>query len=372
MKLRLIMACACPYWVPQGSQVYLRETALAMAAAGHETSLVVYGYGRPGGDGVPVRRGRAIPWAPPLLRSGPNWWKPAHDLLLATELRRAARDTAADLVCAHNAEALAVSLAAAGRPVLYFAHNAMAEELPCYFTGKPALQHMARRAGRFFDTTFPRRAAGVVAPHRRLAGYLALCGCDPAKILVVPPPLDAAFFNGPAPEPQPQPAVLYTGNQDAYQNLGLLEAAMARVRKSRPGARLVVQSADAPAFPGAEHGPGADAASLREALAGDVIVAVPRTAWSGYPVKLLNAMAAGRPVVACAGAAWPLEDGVNGLVVPDHDADAFAAAIVRLMDDWKLRHELGRAARETVLRHHSPAAFAETVAAFAESLLSPK
>ena len=65
-------------------------------------------------------------------------------------------------------------------------------------------------------------------------------------------------------------------------------------------------------------------------------------------------MAAGRPVVCCAGAAWPITDGVNGLVVPDNDADAFAAAVLRLMDTPKLRRDLGRAARETVLRENAP------------------
>ena len=45
MKLRVAMVSACPYPVPQGSQVFLRETALTLLNLGHEVHLVVYGYG---------------------------------------------------------------------------------------------------------------------------------------------------------------------------------------------------------------------------------------------------------------------------------------------------------------------------------------
>jgi len=112
--------------------------------------------------------------------------------------------------------------------------------------------------------------------------------------------------------------------------------------------------------------------ALRAVLSQDVVVAVPRVSWSGYPIKLLNAMAAGRPVAACAGAAWPLKDGENGLVVPDNDAGALAAALVRLMDQPRLRRDLGRAARATILTEHHPETVArrlETV--FLEALGAP-
>src|SRR5439155_707672 len=60
--------------------------------------------------------------------------------------------------------------------------------------------------------------------------------------------------------------------------------------------------------------------------AADVAVS-PRTERSGFPMKLLNYMAAGKAIVASAGSAKGLRDGVSGRVVPDGDEGAFAAAV---------------------------------------------
>ncbi|MBW7864240.1 MAG: glycosyltransferase family 4 protein [Candidatus Hydrogenedentes bacterium] len=357
MKMNIVMAGACPYPFPQGSQIYLRETARALAGLGHDVRMVVYGHGRGecAPDDPPLRRAGNWPFARDIEASGPSLTKPIHDAALWFTLRKTLNLEGADAVCAHNYEALLAALATLRRPVVYFAHNALADELPYYWQGRRRTR-WAARLGRFFDETFPRRADRIIVPHRRLAGYLALRGCPQERLMVIPPPVDASAFGEPSAEQSAMPPVLYTGNIDAYQNLGLLLGAVARIRESRPSVRLLMATGDPPPFPGVEHLPGAGFDELRAALSGDVIVAVPRVSWSGYPIKLLNAMAAGRAVVACAGAAWPITDGVNGLVVPDNDREAFARALLRLMDQPRLRAELGQNARATILHEHDPGA----------------
>ena len=101
--------------------------------------------------------------------------------------------------------------------------------------------------------------------------------------------------------------------------------------------------------------------ALRPLLAEDSVFAVPRVSWSGYPIKLLNAMAAGKAIVACESAAYPLLDRVSGLIVPDNDAAAFAEALHELVTNPKLRAELGRNARETILAEHRPDLVAEQI-----------
>jgi glycosyltransferase involved in cell wall biosynthesis len=97
-----------------------------------------------------------------------------------------------------------------------------------------------------------------------------------------------------------------------------------------------------------------DFEAVRETLAQDVVVVCPRVSWSGYPIKLLNAMAAGRPIVACRSAAHPIVDGESGVVVYDNDEEAFAQALIRLMQSPEERSRLGNTARAAVENNHRP------------------
>ena len=67
-------------------------------------------------------------------------------------------------------------------------------------------------------------------------------------------------------------------------------------------------------------------------------------------LTILEAMALSRPVVASNVGGIPemIEDGVTGLLVPPHDADALAAAIVRLLSDHPYADTLGRAGHDLV------------------------
>lgn len=72
--------------------------------------------------------------------------------------------------------------------------------------------------------------------------------------------------------------------------------------------------------------------------------------WEAMSVVILEAMAAGKPIVATRVGENPeiIQDGVDGLLVPPKDIDAMVAAIARLIDDTNLRLRLGRAARSKV------------------------
>ncbi len=71
----------------------------------------------------------------------------------------------------------------------------------------------------------------------------------------------------------------------------------------------------------------------------------------GLPNTLLEALAAGRPLVASRVAGIPdvVEDGRNGLLVAPGDPDALAAALRRLAGDQDLRERLGHEARRRAL-----------------------
>ena len=344
----------------------MRDTALALRSLGHDVRLVVYGHGAGDDDsGVPVHRCRNIVRAKGTT-AGPSLGKPVLDALMVRTLRRVVRDHSVDVVDAHNYEGLLVALAARTKPIVYHAHNAMADELPYYTRGKT----LARRVGQWLDANFPHRADRVVVPHQALADFLTGCGCAGDRVAVIPPAVDASAFE-PCTERVESPPVLYAGNLDQYQNLPFLFRAMDRLRGSLPETRLVVAtsaSTDKSKLPGyAKVVPTPDFDALRTTLSRDAVFVCPRVSWSGYPIKLLNAMAAGHAVVCCESAAHPVTHEVDGLVAPDNDELRFAEAVLRLLQDSELRATLGSKARATVMRNNNPESVARDLSTVFES-----
>ena len=70
----------------------------------------------------------------------------------------------------------------------------------------------------------------------------------------------------------------------------------------------------------------------------------------GLPTVLLEAMALGTPCVSTDVTGIPevIHDGDTGLCVAQHDAEALADALKRLLDDAELRTRLASAARRLI------------------------
>jgi len=246
-------------------------------------------------------------------------------------------------------------------------------ELPRAIGGVPApalaaMDHLA--------TAACRRAAAVIALSEGMAETALARGADPARVHVVPNGCDLGLF-GPHVAPwRPEQAApweclaLYAGAHGRANGLATLldAAALLKARGERRLRLLLVgEGAEKPALMARAAEQGLDNVTFldpqpRAAVAAlhagaqiilHLLADVPAFAEWTAPNKLMDGLAAGRPVVTNqpGRAARIVADGPSGLAVPPGDAAALAAALLRLAADPALRARLGAAARrQAVLR----------------------
>jgi glycosyltransferase involved in cell wall biosynthesis len=73
--------------------------------------------------------------------------------------------------------------------------------------------------------------------------------------------------------------------------------------------------------------------------------------WEGLSIALLEAMSAGLPIIATQveGMEEVVSEGVEGLLVPAGNVETLADAVTRILDNPRMRHSMGAAARAKVL-----------------------
>jgi glycosyltransferase involved in cell wall biosynthesis len=233
----------------------------------------------------------------------------------------------------------------------------MGDELAHYFASRLG-RRLAGSIGRLLDRLIPRRADRVVALSAAMAEHLHNAGVCRDRLAVIPPGVFAARSRddlAPAACPS-EKLVVYAGNLDRYQNLPTLLQAMVEVCRIEPAARLVIVTHEAgDRIEEAARDLGLsgrlsvvvaeDFSAVRPLLRQAQVLVCPRASWSGFPIKLLNYMQAGKPIVVSAGAAQALGPG-PWLVVRDHDAGALAEALAAALRWPGLGRSLGGAAQK--------------------------
>jgi glycosyltransferase involved in cell wall biosynthesis len=276
---------------------------------------------------------------------------------------------------------LGYGLAAVTRPI---------SRVPVLIAGRRSLSAFKTDFGpvdRTVDAIARRSADLIVANSRAVADdVIRREGVDPARIriirngVVVPPPPDetrrraarAALGVG-----ADGPVVGCVGTFKRGKGQDQVVAVMAALARRRPDAWLVLVG-DGPERTAVELqareaglervrflGLVPDARTLYDGF--DVVVSASDA--EGLPNVLLEAAAAGRPIVATAagGTSEIVVDGETGLLVPVGDVAGLGRALGRLVDDRALADRLGGAAREHVARTFGLERFvAETAALYRE------
>ncbi len=215
-----------------------------------------------------------------------------------------------------------------------------------------------RRLARF-ERAFCREAEVVVAVSEADAG--ALRQLDPSlEPLVVPNGVDTERYHPGLPDDVPlqHPAVVFTGKMDYRPNVDAMLWFHGRVwplvRRAAPDARLyVVGKSPHPRLAPLSHDPSVTVTGwVPEVLpylgGADVVVAPMRTG-GGTQLKVLEAMATGRPLVTTTFGAEGvgLTPGRHALV--EDEPGGMARAIATLLTDANAGRALGAAGRELVV-----------------------
>jgi glycosyltransferase involved in cell wall biosynthesis len=204
--------------------------------------------------------------------------------------------------------------------------------------------------------------AAFVACISHFARSQAMYFSDPAhwhKLRIVHCGVIPERYDRPALLPCNGTRLVFVGRLAPVKGLRVLLAALARARESRPDLQLtLVGDGDDRAHLERLAAPMGDAVTFtgylsQEEVAGTLAAAdalvLPSFA-EGVPVVLMEAMAAGKPVIATpvGGVGELVKDGMSGYLVPPGDAETLADRILLLADDPNLRARMGATGRAWV------------------------
>lgn len=404
----LMLASSFPKWPGEATAPFMEEIAAGVAACGHVVTLLLPYH--PELRRATVERGvrlRVYRYAP---HRALNVWGYAQSLFSDTQVKLRTL-AVAPFALGSASQALVAELGAAwraGQPYdLVHAHwvlpNGPPAALPAALFGLPLVVslhgsdiYLAERhwALALVAALTLRKAQAVAACSGDLRARALALGARPATSHVIPYGVDVGQFRPDASAraavrgelglPADAQLVLGLGRLVAKKGFGVLLEAWPAVLRVCPNATLVLvgygdlrASLEAQAAALGISGRVRFTGQLERTrtaayLAAADVFALPivRDGVDGLPNTLLEAMGAGRAIVASRVAGVPdvLDDGCHGLIVPERAPEPLAAALVRLLTDPALAARLGHAARARVEQELTWAQTARRYAALLEAL----
>jgi phosphatidyl-myo-inositol alpha-mannosyltransferase len=348
--LRICQVSAAYYPYPSGLTEHVHFLSTALRGRGHHVEILTTSFGN---DGPPVagvtRFGRAR--LIPLNKSYgtvPFGWR------MSGQVKRYLAANEFDVLHLHGTYPPDIAFWAlrhARVPTVVTFHTVAFGD---YRAGAAVLRVLMRR--------WNRKLGGRIAESEAALRFQSQF--FPGEFRLIPPGVDVARFH-PGVEPLPElasdgaPVVLFVGRLDARKGLPVLLGAFARVLAAGTRARLVVagkgqmfeecrERAAELGIAGDVHFAGFVPAELlpRYYASADVYCS-PALGGEAYGIVLLEAMAAGAPVIASdiPGYNEVVQDGVSGVLAAPGSEEALAAAIRDLLGDAERRQALSNAGR---------------------------
>ncbi len=354
-----ILHLAKYYWPRSGGmERVVQELAEGAAALGHEVSVVAVESHLPGPS-----RGRQTSTVTRVFSFGHFGSEEIAPGYLAAARRRA------DIIHLHHPHPLA--------------------DLACLLRSRRTplvvTQHADTvGAGKsLFARAILRRAASIVVASRASLALSKELGGFESKTEIIPFGINQGRWSEVPPRPPDAiPRALFIGRLVRYKGLDLLLRALERVPELRldivgsgpEGPRLkTLAQALALADRVKWYGEYPDEDLPRRMAEADFLVLPSVTVEEMFGLVVIEAMAAGRPVITTAVPTGVREvnvPGETGLEVPLHDVGALAQALVTLVADPGLRMRMGEAGRKRVMQHFTRAMMAERHIALYERVLA--
>ncbi len=354
MKIALVTPYDYPY--PGGVTEHIRHLDREFRARGHDTRIIAPSTA-PSGELrtnlIPVSRHIV-----PLAGNGST-----ARITLSSEVRRRVKEVLArehfDVVHVHEPQVplLGWTVLHESRAVNVGTFHAYNETLALDHHTHPLMTWVQGHLdGRVFVSPAVQEMLSDYAPH---------------DYRVIPNGIDYHFFADPALAPiqeftDGRPNILFVGRLDERKGFRYLLQAYPRIKQAIPDARLMVVGAFG------QHAQATFERHVRDNDLGDVhfigrvsaetlaryyrtatLFCAPSTGGESFGIVLLEAMAAGLPVVASdiAGYRSVMSDNLQGRLVPPGDGEALAAAIVALLRQPSERARLAQQGRATAAQY---------------------
>jgi phosphatidylinositol alpha-mannosyltransferase len=247
--------------------------------------------------------------------------------------------------------------------------HAYGDESMAYAAARPLLRS-------YFERLHGRIAVSVAA-RDYVSQYF------PGDYTIIPNGIDVERFSAPLPPlaryRDGRPTILFVGRFEEHRKgFRTLLQALPLVRTVCPDVRLVVVGKGdpdlfeewLPAEPGVVEFAGyVSAAELPRYYQSCTVYCAPSTGQESFGVVLLEAMAAGAPIVAsrCAGYAAVMQHGHEGFLFEPRNPEQLAVALVRVLSDAALRATMLAHGRATAARYNWPIVAAQVEAYYSQA-----
>ncbi|HWE60812.1 MAG TPA: glycosyltransferase family 4 protein [Chloroflexota bacterium] len=398
-----------------GLERHVQTLAQELARRGHQVSIATLAHpgspAREDEDGVRIYRLRGWQRAlSPLYQSADRrFHPPLPDPGVVAALRTVIRQERPQVIHAHSwmlysvlplmrwsKARLVVTLHDYGlvcAKKTYMHHEASHQETVC--TGAAFAKCLPCARAHYGRTKATAITAGLFASrrlHRRVDRFLAVssavaeacasgAGPHAPPIAVVPTFIPDSLLHTPAPTERPvflprgNGYLLFVGVLSKHKGLHILLDAYAQLPQRPPLVLIGTPYGDAPTqYPEGVHvAHNVPHAQVMAAWNGSALGVVPSIWPDPSPQVIMEAMAAGKPLIASHTGGIPdlVRDGETGVLVPPGDANALSRAIEELLRDPLRRARMGKAAQREAQRFLASAVTARIEAIYAEVVRAP-